>query len=105
MGKLFLTALVLVALGCKNEAESVVLSSNHNFDVEKLFDVDGCTVYRFTDGRSHYFARCERSVSVSETQYYHHGKSGHTESHEVVTVEMETIQGSASTLEENGGGK
>lgn len=85
----FLVALIALALlGCENDAEGTVRSSNSNFHVEQLFTVDECTVYRFRDGgRNHYFARCDRSTSISETQYYHHGKSGHSESHEVVTVE------------------
>jgi len=36
------------------------------FKVEKLFDIDGCTVYRFLDdGRYRYFTKCQLSSSVS----------------------------------------
>lgn len=35
-----------------------------NFNVQKLFTTDGCTVYRFFDnGNSHYFTNCTSTVS------------------------------------------
>ncbi len=57
-----LVALLVVA-GCQKQAES----STHaglEFKVDKLFTVDGCTVYRFSDGGyPRYFTNCAGSTS------------------------------------------
>lgn len=90
-GYIMLGLLVLVvAIGCKEEAERQAHSSNARVNVEQLFEVDGCTVYRFNDYRDHYFARCANSASVSETHTEHCGKScNRTVSEEVPTVYVE----------------
>ena len=57
-----LSCLLLVA--CTEPAESTVASSNGNIPVEKLFNVDGCTVYRFQDGGyNRYFSSCKSERS------------------------------------------
>lgn len=60
--------LILLALlaGCKEAPES----SKHvgNFKVEKLFEVDGCTVYRFYDDRTVYFTNCGNKPTTSYTE-------------------------------------
>lgn len=57
-----LSCLLLVA--CTEPAESTVASSNGNIPVEKLFNVDGCTVYRFQDGGyNRYFSNCKSGSS------------------------------------------
>ena len=57
-----LSCLLLVA--CTEPAESTVASSNGNIPVEKLFNVDGCTVYRFKDGGyNRYFSSCKSGRS------------------------------------------
>ena len=57
-----LSCLLLVA--CTEPAESTVASSNGNIPVEKLFNVDGCTVYRFQDGGyNRYFSNCKSGHS------------------------------------------
>jgi hypothetical protein len=48
----------LVLGGCQKEAEQAAPSSNPGFRVERLFEHDGCTVYRFYDDRTVYFVRC-----------------------------------------------
>lgn len=56
---------VLVLSGCSKPAESTTRVGN-NFEVGKLFTVDGCTVYRFEDSaRSHYFTNCSGSTSYT----------------------------------------
>lgn len=52
--------LVLAALaGCEPGPQPIAASQTSNgYNVEKLFTHDGCTVYRFEDGRSRYFVRC-----------------------------------------------
>ena len=38
---------------------SVLATTNPNYRVRKLFEVDGCTVYRFSDADKYrYFTRC-----------------------------------------------
>lgn len=52
----------LTIVGCSREAES---SKNVGaFKVEKLFDYEGCTAYRFVDTAPVYYVRCESSSSV-----------------------------------------
>lgn len=46
---------------CQKPAQSSVGAGS--FDVQKLFTVDGCTVYRFMDDRSIYFTNCRGSAS------------------------------------------
>lgn len=64
---ILITSLVLV--GCQEKAERVLVSTNSNFEVEKLFTVDGCSVYRFEDGgRSVYFTNCNGSAETSHIE-------------------------------------
>jgi hypothetical protein len=62
--KSFLLLAALGLTGCYNDAESTAGSSNAKFEVQRLFTVDGCTVYRFTDAGVRYFANCRGSVSA-----------------------------------------
>lgn len=52
-------ASLLALAGCQKAPEST--KGVNGFKVEKLFDYDGCTVYRFYDDRTVYFTRCEGS--------------------------------------------
>lgn len=52
---------------CKKDAEKKVASTNNEFDVELLFEVDGCKVYRFLDGNYRYFTNCKGSVEWTES--------------------------------------
>lgn len=63
-----LVMLVLLLLtSCEREAKEKVETSNPLFNVELLFEVDGCKVYRFEDGgRTRYFTTCQGSVNWSE---------------------------------------
>ena len=56
--------IVLALTGCQKEAEQSQAAGS-NFKVDKLFTVDGCTVYRFTDDRTVYFTNCSGSASYS----------------------------------------
>jgi hypothetical protein len=57
--------LALVACAEKGSYVPTVPSvGGANFNVQKLFTTDGCTVYRFHDsGRNHYFTNCTATVS------------------------------------------
>lgn len=61
MKKLLITGLILTVLtACMKEAKSA--NKIDNFNVELLFEKDGCKVYRFYDGRYVYWANCEGTV-------------------------------------------
>lgn len=62
IGASILTA--VLAAGCTKDPERVERTTNPKVDVETLFTHDGCTVYRFDDGRDHYFARCDNRSEV-----------------------------------------
>ena len=49
--------LLLLLSACTKPAESSVPAGS-KFVVERLFTVDGCTVYRFRDDRNVYFTNC-----------------------------------------------
>ena len=69
---IFMIAIFLL-LGCdKIEPEEVKRSSNASYKVERLFEVDGVTVYRFLDnGRYIYFTN-----RTGEAGYTYRRKSG-----------------------------
>jgi len=57
MIKLIILALAIVTLSsCTRKAEESRTSGD--FQVEKLFTHDGCTAYRFRDGRYVYYTNC-----------------------------------------------
>lgn len=72
MRKIIIICLAAFALtGCNGEPESRQQAGD--FNVGKLFTVDGCTVYRFYDGgRKVYFTNCPGSAETT----YQQGKSG-----------------------------
>lgn len=48
---------------CSKSPLSVSVTNNPNFNVEKLFTVEGCSVFRFYDsGKSLYFSNCSGVV-------------------------------------------
>ena len=59
-----LVALAALA-GCYKTPELSV-RAGADFTVERLFEHDGCTVYRFTDGGiARYFTRCDGAQSTT----------------------------------------
>lgn len=61
-----LAAVVMVLGGCGKQAESST-AAGVEFRVDKLFTVDGCTVYRFRDaGYYRYFTNCSGSTDWTE---------------------------------------
>lgn len=66
MMKILIALLVAVLMaGCTKPPESST-TVNPNFQVDKLFTVEGCTVYRFEDGGYYYFTNCSGSVEWTE---------------------------------------
>ena len=66
MSKLILIGLILA--GCTKKGISVeVDESIDQYEVQKLFEVESCRIYRFWDsGRSHYFSTCVGEISKWE---------------------------------------
>lgn len=57
-------ALALALCSCTNTPVATEQTSNTNMTADKLFTINGCTVYRFTDnGSYHYFTDCRGSTS------------------------------------------
>lgn len=68
MTKAFIVIAVAFALtGCGKPAEKRIAEGGE-FNVEQLFTVDGCTVYRFSDyGNARYFTNCKGNTNWSES--------------------------------------
>ena len=64
--KYLLILSVLFLSACQKNPES----SRHvgDFQVQRLFEVDGCTVYRFYDDRTVYFTKCDGRANTSYTE-------------------------------------
>ena len=63
-------ALAILLTACQKPPETSKRAGS-SFDVEKLFTVDGCTVYRFYDDRTVYFTDCQGATRWTES----HGKT------------------------------
>lgn len=66
MKKVFAMLALVILAGCTKPAERAE-QVNANFNVETLFTHEGCTVYRFKDGRDHYFTNCSGSTSTTHS--------------------------------------
>lgn len=74
MKKLLFIPVMLLA-SCYNNGKESVTTNNPDYDVELLFEADGCRVYRFMDGGNYrYFTNCSGNIQWEEG----HGKNGHT---------------------------
>lgn len=75
MKKLMIACLLLVLTSCAEKGEPVSVSDSvSNFDVEKLFEVEGISVYRFYDGAQRvYFTNRKGEVYTEKT--YTNGKA------------------------------
>ena len=75
MRKISMVIITLLSVFFLSSCEKVA-TNNALFNVELLFEVDGCKVYRFQDGgRSRYFSTCQGSVSWNEN----HGKNNNVD--------------------------
>lgn len=73
MKKLFVLALgVMLLASCQGEAQSSTQEGDYR--VEFLFEKDGVKVYRFYDGRTHYFTSRGETMSTQSS-----GKTHYTE--------------------------
>ena len=60
--------LSLFLTSCFGEPTKVVETNNNDFDVELLFEIDGCRVYRFWDRGYKYFTTCNGSVEWKSSE-------------------------------------
>lgn len=66
-GIFFILSLGLI-VACSKQPLSTESTNNADISVERLFDIDGCRVYRFMDyGDPHYFVRCGNVVTTSSS--------------------------------------
>lgn len=77
MKKIFLILIVGLFASCKRDAVST--ERKEDFELELLFEKDGCKMYRFWDARWVYWSTCEGQTSWIESN----GKTSTT--HEVNT--------------------
>lgn len=58
---------VVLLAGCERQAEQTQ-AAGVDFQVDRLFTIDDCTVYRFKDaGSSRYFTNCSGSTQWDES--------------------------------------
>lgn len=72
---------IFVLTGCYKDPETTEMAGR-DISVDKLFTVDGCTVYRFWDTRAVYFSNCK-----GRTEYSYNTPTGKvTTTHQVQSV-------------------
>ena len=75
--------LFVITLGlfsCVEKGEAVEVNSQGNFQVELLFEMDSCRMYRFRDGgRYIYWSNCQGKTERSYTRRSGKGSSTHYE--------------------------
>lgn len=60
---------------CAQAPNSTTQTTNSLVPVDRLFNIDGCTVYRFDDaGHYHYFTKCANSQHVETSSDEYCGK-------------------------------
>lgn len=67
MKALIVLLAVSTLTGCQKQAESTQAAGS-GFNVEKLFTVEGCSVYRFRDAmRPIYYTNCKGATHTTES--------------------------------------
>lgn len=59
----FVVLSLAILSSCNNDALYSSATNNNQIKVDFLFDHGGCKVYRFRDGRDHYFTNCTETIS------------------------------------------
>lgn len=72
--KTFMILLVMLSTGCTGKPLEILNTNNPDFKVQRLFEVDGCKIYRFVNGGdAHYFTNCSgstrRTVTCGKVQH------------------------------------
>jgi len=80
----YVLLVAVLFVGCVNDPKET--KQNGNFEVEYLFEQNGCKMYRFKDGSRYvYWSDCQGKVSYDVTR--NSGKSSYTERGESLTTE------------------
>jgi len=82
MKKFIIILSAVLVTSCKREGKTT--EKTGNFDLEYLFEKDGCKVYRFYDGEYVYWANCAGKIEYKETR--NSGKSQATHKTEAFTT-------------------
>jgi starvation-inducible outer membrane lipoprotein len=65
-----IAAAALLLSGCARDPVETSRTDNPQINVEKLFEHDGCSVYRFMDGGNFvYYTNCQGSTQTSRGKY------------------------------------
>ena len=64
--KYILLSLALLSTACMKQPHSTSQTNNPEFQVQLLFEHDGCKVYRFVDYHYSYFTNCKGSTEWTE---------------------------------------
>ncbi|AHZ84671.1 hypothetical protein Bb109J_c1981 [Bdellovibrio bacteriovorus] len=63
MKQLFVILVLLIA-GCTRDPVKTSSTNNPEVPVSLLFEYEGCKVYRFIDGRPHYYTNCTEAIGT-----------------------------------------
>lgn len=56
--------ILLLSTACTiKQPITVVSSNNQDYQISYLFEYDGCKVYSFRDGNTHYFTNCTGTIN------------------------------------------
>lgn len=80
--RLMLIALLCAGCGEERRVQAVEETSNPDYGVALLFEIDGYRVYRFVDGRAHYLVLPEGSAITTWTERKGTPKHRRTEYHD-----------------------
>lgn len=69
MKRIVAIVLLLLLTGCYKDPIATVHSNNKAFNIELLFENDGCKVYRFLDSSYVYYVVCKGQVQTSWEQH------------------------------------
>lgn len=76
MNRCLVALLAVLLVSCSKEPISVSTTDNSEIKVERLFEHDGCVVYRFFDSDYRYFVKCRDGRSDMQwSEKYQCGKS------------------------------
>ncbi len=82
MKRIVIIIVIIVLCSCKKDAERI--DKHGEFNVEFLFEKDGCKMYRFYDGRTIYWANCEGRIQSDYVQ--RSGKTSTNHYEETITT-------------------
>lgn len=80
--------LAAALVNCTKEPEATLKTTNDRFDVQLLFEHDGCRAYRFYDAQERkYYVHCPAGqASTMQERHHSTGKTHWTEREEIPTA-------------------